>query len=49
VLAVELPVGASVARAPESVYVPSGIAEGADGSLYLTSDQDNSVLKILTN
>ena len=48
VLAVELPVGTRVARAPESIYVPSGIAEGADGSLYLTSDQDNSVLKILT-
>jgi streptogramin lyase len=48
VLAIELPVGAAVARAPESIYVPSGIAEGADGSLYLTSDQENSVLKILT-
>ncbi len=48
VLAVDLPVGTRVARAPESIYVPSGIAEGADGSLYLTSDQDNSVLKILT-
>lgn len=48
VLAVELPIGTRVARAPESIYVPSGIAEGADGSLYLTSDQDNSVLKILT-
>jgi sugar lactone lactonase YvrE len=46
VLATELPVGQPAARAPEPVYVPSGVAQGADGSLYLTADRDNSILKL---
>jgi sugar lactone lactonase YvrE len=47
VLATELPVGEPAAGAPEPVHVPSGVAEGADGSLYLTGDRDNSVLKLV--
>ncbi len=46
VLASELPVGEPAARAPAPVHVPSGVAQGADGSLYLTGDRDNSVLKL---
>ena len=49
VLARGLPVGNPVARAPAPVYVPSGVAQGADGSLYLTGDRDNSVLKLVAN
>ena len=49
VLARGLPVGNPVARAPAPVYVPSGVAQGADGSLYLTGDRDNSILKLVAN
>lgn len=47
VLASELPVGEHTARAPEPVYAPSGVAQGADGSLYLSGDRDNSILKLV--
>ncbi len=49
VLASELPVGYPAARAPAPVYVPSGVTQGADGSLYITGDRDNSILKLVTN
>ena len=49
VLARGLPVDSPVARAPAPVYVPSGVAQGADGSLYLTGDRDNSVLKLVAS
>ena len=47
VLATQLPVGEPAAGAPAPVHVPSGVAQGADGSLYLTGDRDNSVLKLI--
>jgi len=47
VLATQLPVGEPAAGAPPPVHVPSGVAQGADGSLYLTGDRDNSVLKLV--
>jgi glucose/arabinose dehydrogenase len=46
VLATNLPVGERAAGAPAPVYVPSGVAQGADGSLYLTGDRNNSILKL---
>ena len=47
VLAEDLPVGQFVPEAPAPVHVPSGIAVGANGVLYLTSDRDHSVLKLV--
>jgi sugar lactone lactonase YvrE len=47
VLATELPVGEPAARLPAPVHAPSGVAQGPDGSLYLTGDRDNSVLKLV--
>ena len=48
VLATELPVGEPAARLPAPVYAPSGVAQGPDGSIYLTGDWDNSVLKLVS-
>jgi sugar lactone lactonase YvrE len=45
-LASDLPVGERAANAPEPIYLPSGVAQGADGSLYVTGDLDNSILKL---
>jgi len=39
-------VGEPAAGAPAPVHVPSGVTQGADGSVYLTGDRDNSVLKL---
>ena len=47
VLASNLPIGQFVPEAPAPVHVPSGIAVGANGVLYLTSDQNHSVLKLV--
>jgi len=47
VLASDLPIGQFVPEAPAPVHVPSGIAVGANGILYLTSDRDQSVLKLV--
>jgi sugar lactone lactonase YvrE len=47
VLAEDLPVGNLRANAPEPVYTPSGVAQGADGSLYVSGDLNNSVLKVV--
>jgi sugar lactone lactonase YvrE len=47
VLAEDLPVGQFVPEAPAPVHVPSGIAVGANGILYLSSDRDHSVLKLV--
>ena len=47
ILADNLPVGRTRANAPAPVYVPSSVAEGADGSLYLSGDNDHSVLKLV--
>jgi sugar lactone lactonase YvrE len=46
VLATDLPVGEPAAGAPALVHVPSGVAQGADGSLYIGADHDNSILKL---
>jgi sugar lactone lactonase YvrE len=47
VLATKLPVGEPAARLPAPVHAPSGVAQGPDGSIYLTGDLDNSVLKLV--
>jgi sugar lactone lactonase YvrE len=47
VFASDLPVGEPAANAPAPVFLPSGVAQGADGSLYLTGDRDNSILKLV--
>jgi hypothetical protein len=46
ILASNLPVGEAVANAPPPVYLPSGIAQGADGSLFISADRNNSILKL---
>jgi streptogramin lyase len=47
VLADQLPVGAVVPEAPAPVYVPSGIVAANDGSLYLSSDIDHSLIRLV--
>lgn len=47
ILATNLPIGASLPKAPGPIYVPSGIAAGKNGVLYLSSDQQQSLLKIV--
>ncbi|MFQ5635373.1 MAG: hypothetical protein ACE5G3_08590 [Gammaproteobacteria bacterium] len=47
VLAENLPVGDPRGDGPEPVYLPTGVARGADGSLYLSGDRDNSILKLV--
>jgi sugar lactone lactonase YvrE len=47
VLATDLPVGLIVPNTPAPVHVPSGIAVGDGGILYLTSDRDHSVIKLV--
>lgn len=47
ILATELPVGQPAAGLPAPVYAPSGVTEGADGTLYVTGDWNNSVLKLV--
>ena len=42
-LATDLPVGQQTANAPPPIYLPSGIAQGADGTLYISGDIDNSI------
>jgi rhodanese-related sulfurtransferase/sugar lactone lactonase YvrE len=47
VLASDLPVGLVMPKTPAPVHVPSGVAVGANGILYLTSDRDHSVIKLI--
>ena len=47
ILATELPVGEPVANAPAPVHLPSGVAQGADSSLYVSADRTNSILKLV--
>jgi len=49
VLATQLPVGERAAHSPAPVFLPSGVAQGADGSLYVSGDRDNSILKLVAN
>ena len=43
VLATGLPVGHAAANAPDPVHLPSGVAQGSDGTLYISGDVDNSI------
>ncbi len=47
VLARDLPVGDPRANTRAPLHLLTGVAEGADGSLYVTGDRDNSVLKLV--
>jgi sugar lactone lactonase YvrE len=47
VLATDLPVGEPAAQLPAPVHAPSGVAQSPDGSIYLTGDRDNSVMKLV--
>jgi len=47
VLATDLPVGEPAGNAPAPVFRPSGVAQGANGSLYVSGDRDNSILRII--
>jgi streptogramin lyase len=47
VLADALPVGAVTPLHPAPVHTPSGIAAGSDGSLYVSSDEDHSILRLV--
>lgn len=42
-LATDLPVGQQTANAPPPIYLPSGVAQAADGTLYISGDIDNSI------
>ncbi|MDQ2095335.1 Vgb family protein [Rhodalgimonas zhirmunskyi] len=46
VLAEGLPVGMPAAAGMPPAYVPTGIAVGRDGAVYVSSDLDNSILKL---
>jgi sugar lactone lactonase YvrE len=46
-LAEGLATGAITPEAPAPVYVPSGIAAGNDGSLYVSSDVKHSILRLI--
>ncbi len=46
-LATNLPIGRTVPNTPAPVHAPSGITAGEGDVLYLTSDQDQSVLKLM--
>jgi sugar lactone lactonase YvrE len=48
-LADKLPVGEPVANAPAPVFLPSGVTQGADGSLYISADRNNAILKLVRN
>ena len=43
VLATELPVGHAAANAAAPIHLPSGVAQGVDGTLYISGDLDNSI------
>ncbi|MCB2107483.1 MAG: hypothetical protein KDE14_07275 [Rhodobacteraceae bacterium] len=49
VIADELPIGQMFTRAPEPVYLPTGVAADGDGVIYVACDRDNSVLKFSPN
>jgi sugar lactone lactonase YvrE len=44
VIARDLPVGQMFTRTPAPVFMPTGVAAGDDGTIYLTADRDNSLL-----
>lgn len=44
VIARNLPVGQMFTRTPAPVFLPTGVAAGDDGTIYVLCDRDNSVL-----
>jgi hypothetical protein len=44
VIARDLPVGQMFTRTPAPVFMPTGVAAGDDGTIYVSCDRDNSVL-----
>lgn len=44
VIARGLPVGQMFTRTPAPVFLPTGVAAGDDGTIYVSGDRDNSVL-----
>ena len=48
ILATQLPVGHAAANAAAPIYLPSGVAQGNDGTLFISGDVDNSI-RILRN
>jgi len=46
ILANDISVGEPAANPDFPVYLPSGVAQGADGSLYISADRSNSILKV---
>lgn len=46
VLATDLEFGIAAVRAPHEVGVPTGVAVGGDGAIYVTEDRRNAITKI---
>ncbi|GHH01909.1 hypothetical protein GCM10010961_39410 [Pseudodonghicola xiamenensis] len=46
VLATDLPIGMSAAAGMPPSYVPTGIAVGQDGTVYVTSDLENAIYRL---
>lgn len=44
VIARDLPVGQMFTRTPAPVFMPTGVAAGDDGTIYVSCDRDNSLL-----
>ena len=44
-IARDLPIGQMFTRAPAPVYLPTGVAAGADGTIYVVCDVDDTILK----
>lgn len=44
-IASDLPIGQMFTRAPAPVYLPTGVAAGDDGTIYLVCDVDDTILK----
>jgi len=44
VIASDLPVGQMFTRTPAPVFMPTGVAAGDDGTIYVSCDRDNSLL-----
>ncbi len=47
VLADKLPINAVVPAAPGPVYVPTGVVADSNGTLYISSDREHSVLRLV--
>jgi len=47
ILAGKLPIGVRVSRTPETGHLPTGVAIGEGGMIFVTSDRNNSVLRLV--